>query len=45
LVSISGNHTTAIRRLKRWNSAAILSDVKPEVAIVDRGYKGVAIDT
>jgi IS5 family transposase len=24
--------------------AAILSDVSPEVAIVDRGYKGVAID-
>ncbi len=24
--------------------AAILSDVKPEVAIVDRGYKGVAIE-
>ena len=24
--------------------AAILSDVKPEVAVVDRGYKGVAVD-
>jgi IS5 family transposase len=24
--------------------AAILSDVRPEVAAVDRGYKGVAID-
>ncbi|OUL80339.1 hypothetical protein CA603_32100 [Paraburkholderia hospita] len=24
--------------------AAILSDTRPEVAIVDRGYKGVAVD-
>ncbi|AIO70896.1 transposase domain protein [Burkholderia oklahomensis] len=24
--------------------AAILSDIQPEIAVVDRGYKGVAID-
>ena len=24
--------------------AAILSDVQPEIAVVDRGYKGVAVD-
>ena len=32
-------HTLA----KALEQAAILSDVKPEVAIVDRGYKGVAV--
>ena len=36
--------TMVIPWLKHWNSAAILSDITPEVAIVDRGYKGVAVD-
>jgi IS5 family transposase len=35
----------AIRTLaEALEQAAILCDAKPEVAIVDRGYKGVAID-
>jgi transposase, IS5 family len=33
-----------IRWPRRWSSAAILSAVKPEVAVVDRGYKGVVVD-
>jgi IS5 family transposase len=33
-------HTLA----EELEQAAILSDVQPEIAVVDRGYKGVALD-
>ena len=42
--SMPGNPYDGHTLAEALEQAAILSDVKPEVAIVDRGYKGVAID-
>jgi transposase, IS5 family len=42
--SMPGNPYDGHTLAEALEQAAILSDVKPEVAIVDRGYKGVAVD-
>ena len=42
--SMPGNPYDGHTLAEALEQAAILSDVSPEVAIVDRGYKGVAID-
>ena len=42
--SMPGNPYDGHPLAEALEQAAILSDVRPEVAIVDRGYKGVAID-
>jgi IS5 family transposase len=42
--SMPGNPYDGHTLAEALEQAAILSDVPPEVAIVDRGYKGVAID-
>ena len=42
--SMPGNPYDGHTLAEALEQAAILSDTTPEVAIVDRGYKGVAID-
>jgi transposase, IS5 family len=42
--SMPGNPYDGHTLAEALEQAAILSDVKPEIAIVDRGYRGVAID-
>ena len=42
--SMPGNPYDGHTLAEALEQAAILSDVKPEVAIVDRGYKGVAVE-
>lgn len=42
--SMPGNPYDGHTLAEALEQAAILSDAKPEVAIVDRGYKGVAVD-
>ncbi|CAN7433703.1 IS5 family transposase [Caballeronia sp. LjRoot34] len=42
--SMPGNPYDGHTLAEALEQAAILSDVSPEVAIVDRGYKGVALD-
>jgi IS5 family transposase len=42
--SMPGNPYDGHTLAEALEQAAILSDVKPEVAIVDRGYKGVVVD-
>ncbi|MGF6292835.1 IS5 family transposase [Paraburkholderia youngii] len=42
--SMPGNPYDGHTLAEALEQATILSDVKPEVAVVDRGYKGVAID-
>jgi transposase, IS5 family len=42
--SMPGNPYDGHTLAEALEQAAILSDVTPEVAVVDRGYKGVAID-
>jgi IS5 family transposase len=42
--SMPGNPYDGHTLAEALEQAAILSDTKPEVAIVDRGYKGVAVD-
>jgi IS5 family transposase len=42
--SMPGNPYDGHTLAEALEHGAILSDVKPEVAIVDRGYKGVAVD-
>ncbi|RKT20801.1 IS5 family transposase [Paraburkholderia sp. RAU2J] len=42
--SMPGNPYDGHTLAEALEQAAILSDVKPEVAIVDRGYKGLAIE-
>ncbi|VVE10986.1 hypothetical protein PHO31112_02626 [Pandoraea horticolens] len=42
--SMPGNPYDGHTLAEALEQASILSDVKPEVAIVDRGYKGVVID-
>src|SRR5258705_7817177 len=41
--SMAGNPYDGHTLAEALEQAAILSDVTPEVAVVDRGYKGVAI--
>lgn len=43
-VAMAGNPYDGHTLAEALEQALILSDVKPEVAIVDRGYKGVAVD-
>ncbi len=42
--SMPGNPYDGHTLAEALEQAAILSDVKPEVAVVDRGYKGVVVD-
>jgi len=42
--SMPGNPYDAHTLEEALEQAAILSDIEPEIAVVDRGYKGVAID-
>lgn len=42
--SMSGNPYDGHTLAEALEQAAILSDVQPEIAIVDRGYRGVALD-
>ena len=42
--SMPGNPYDGHTLAEALEQAAILSDVKPEVAVVDRGYKGVIVD-
>ncbi|AJX36163.1 putative transposase [Burkholderia oklahomensis C6786] len=42
--SMPGNPYDGHTRAEALEQTAILSDVQPEIAVVDRGYKGVAID-
>jgi transposase, IS5 family len=42
--SMPGNPYDGHTLAEALEQAAILSDVQPEIAVVDRGYKGVAID-
>ena len=42
--SMLGNPYDGHTLAEALEQAAILSDVQPEIAVVDRGYKGVAID-
>jgi transposase, IS5 family len=42
--SMRGNPYNGHTLAEALEQAAILCDVTPEVAIVDRGYKGVAVD-
>jgi transposase, IS5 family len=42
--SMPGNPYDGHTLAEALEQAAILSDVQPEIAVVDRGYKGVAVD-
>ncbi|MBB5444262.1 hypothetical protein HDG38_002888 [Paraburkholderia sp. WSM4177] len=42
--SIPGNPYDGHALAEALEQAAILNDVKPEVAVVDRSYKGVAVN-
>ncbi|AIO67337.1 transposase domain protein [Burkholderia oklahomensis] len=42
--SMPGNPYDGHTLAEALEQAAILSDIQPEIAVVDRGYKGVAID-
>jgi len=42
--SMRGNPYDGHMLAKAQEQAATLSDVSPEIAVVDRGYKGVAVD-
>ncbi|AOJ73577.1 hypothetical protein WS83_02820 [Burkholderia sp. MSMB2042] len=41
---VQGNPYDGHTLAEALEQAAILSDVQPEIAVVDRGYKGVAVD-